>query len=45
MEEKLREIDALLASINVSGDGVIALASARMKLKEIFDTVRKDEAK
>lgn len=36
MEEKLREVDQLLSTMTVSGDNVIILANARIKLNEIY---------
>lgn len=41
-KNSLKEIDALLARITVSGDGVLLLAAARQLLKAVYDKEEND---
>lgn len=41
--DKLKEIDALLARITVSGDGVLLLAAARKLLKAVYDSAKEGD--
>ena len=42
MIEDIKEVDRLLSAITVSGDNVILIAQARMKLKDMYDKATVD---